>query len=85
MAVERGVVGPTGWAHATAIAAGVRGGTPHDGFACAFSGAAWHRQALALKLQAEQTPSRRLERLLLEEAAEVVLRRAATKDVSGLA
>jgi hypothetical protein len=30
-------------------------------------------------------PSRRLERLLLKEAAEVVHRRAATKEVSGLA
>jgi hypothetical protein len=81
MAVRRGVVGPTGWAQATAIAAGVMGGTPHDTFACVFSGEPWHRQALALKRQAEETPSRRLERALLDEAAEVVRRRAATKDV----
>jgi hypothetical protein len=76
LAARRGVVGPTGWAHAQAITAGVRGGTPHDEFACVFSGEAWHRQALALKRQAQQTPSRRLERALLDEAAEVVRRRA---------
>jgi hypothetical protein len=85
MADRRGVVGPTSWAHAMAIAAGVRGGAPHDAFACNFSGEAWHWQALALKEQAEETPSKRLERLLLEEAAEIVRRRVATKDVSGLA
>jgi hypothetical protein len=81
LAVRRGVVGPTGWAHTRAIAAGVMGGTPHDEFSCDLSGEPWHRQALALKRQAQETPSRRLERLLLEEAAEVVRRRAATKDV----
>jgi hypothetical protein len=81
MAVRRGVVGPTGWAHAMAIVAGVREGTPLDAFACDLSGEAWHRQALALKRQAEATPGRRLERALLDEAAEVVRRRAATKDV----
>jgi len=81
MAVRRGVVGPTGWAHARAIAAGVMGGTPHDEFACGFSDEPWHRQALALKTEARRTPSRELETLLLEEAGRVVGTRAATKTV----
>jgi hypothetical protein len=81
MAVRRGVVGPTGWAHSMAIAAGVAKGKLHDSFACDFSGEAWHRQALALKLEAQKTPSKRVERLLLEEAERVVRSRAATKEV----
>jgi hypothetical protein len=81
MAVARGVVGPTGWAHARAIASGVLEGTPHDEFCCVFSSEAWHRQALALKLEAQKTPSKRVEDLLLEEAEEIVRVRTATKQV----
>ena len=79
MEARRGVVGPTGWAHAMAIKAGAAQGTPHDEFACGLSGEAWHRQALALKMEARKTPSRDLESILLEEAEEVVRTRTATK------
>lgn len=80
MEASRGVVGPTGWAHAMTIKAGAARGTPHDEFACGFSGEAWHRQALDLKVEARKTPSRRVEQMLLEEAEEVVRSRAATKE-----
>jgi hypothetical protein len=79
MAVRRGVLGPTGHAHALAIQSGAARATRHDAFACVFSGTAWHRQALALKLEAARTPSGELERLLLDEAARVVRARTATK------
>src|SRR5437870_4920538 len=81
MAVARNVLGPTGWAHAMAMAAGVMGGSRHDEFSGAFGGAAWHRQALALKQEANRTPSRELEKLLLEEAEGVVRARTARKQV----
>jgi hypothetical protein len=42
----------------------------------------WHRQALALRREAEDTASQRLADLLTAEANEVVRRRAATKIVS---
>ncbi len=79
MEARRGVVGPTGWAHAMAIKAGAATGTPHDEFACGLSGEAWHRQALALKLEAARTPSGELEKLLLAEAEQIVRTRTATK------
>lgn len=81
MAVHRGVVGPTSWAHAMAIAAGVSQGKPHDSFACDLGGEAWHRQALALKREAERTPSGELAVLLLAEADRLVRLRTATKEV----
>jgi hypothetical protein len=81
MVVRRGVIGPTGSAHAQAIANGQRRGTRHDAFSCVFSGEAWHRQALALKMEAARTPSRELERLLLDEAERVVRAGVATKEV----
>ena len=80
MEARRGVVGPTGWAHAMAIKAGAATGTPHDEFACGFSGEGWHRQALVLKMEARETPSRRVEQALLDEADEVVRTRTATKE-----
>jgi hypothetical protein len=83
MAAYRGVVGPTSWAHARAIGAGGAKGRLHDAFACDFSGEPWHRQALALKLEALKTPSKQVERLLLEKAERVVRTRAATKEVFG--
>ena len=83
MAVRRGVVGPTGWAHAMAIASGEMEGRPHDVFYCQSSPEAWHRQALALKLEAGRTASSGLEKLLLEEAEEIIRTRAATKEVFG--
>lgn len=81
MAVHRGVVGPTGWGHAMAIAAGVSKDKLHDEFACEFSCEAWHRQALALKQEAEKTPSGEVARLLLAEADRLVRSRTATKEV----
>src|SRR6476646_3445594 len=79
MEARRGVVGATGFAHAMAIKSGAARGVRHDAFSCRFSGEAWHRQALALKVEARQTPSRELEMLLLAEAEQVVRTRTATK------
>jgi hypothetical protein len=81
MRARRDVVGPTGWAHAMAIKAGAAQGTPHDELACDHSGEAWHRQALALRMEAARTPSRELEKILSAEAEELVRTRAATKEV----
>jgi hypothetical protein len=83
MAVDRDVVGPTGWAHAMAIRAGHAKGRLHDEFHCERAGEPWHRQALALRQEAEQTPSKRLAELLTAEADEVVRTRTATKGVMG--
>jgi len=82
MTVARDVVGPTGWAHAMTIRAGQAKGRLHDEFHCERAEAAWHRQALALRQQAEQTPSKRLADLLTEEADEVVRTKAATRGMS---
>jgi hypothetical protein len=79
MEASRGVVGPTGWAHAMAVAAGVMQGKPHDEFRCVHAGEPWHRQALALKMEAAGTASGRLGRMLLEEAEQVVRTRTATR------
>jgi len=83
MSVRRSGVGPTGWAHAKAMKTGRAGGRRHDAFSCRHSGEAWHRQTLALRLEAARTPSGRLERLLLDEAERVVAARAATKEGFG--
>lgn len=84
MAVSRDVIGPTGWTHAMAINAGRAKGRLHDSFRCERAGEAWHRQALALRREAEGTSSKRLADLLTAEADEVVRTREATKAVTGL-
>ena len=84
MVESRNVIGPTGWAHALAIRAGQAKGRLHDEFHCERAGEAWHRQALALRRQAEQTPSKHLAELMTAEADEVVRTRTATKDQSSV-
>jgi len=84
MAVDRGVVGPTGWTHAVAIHAGQAKGRPHDSFHCERAGEAWHGEALALRQEAEATSSKRMADQLTAEADEVVRTREATKAVTGL-
>ena len=83
MTASRNVIGPTGWAHAMAIRAGQAKGRLHDAFHCELAGEPWHRQALALRLEAEQTPNRQVADLLTAEADEVVRTQAATKGVMG--
>ncbi|MFM8273044.1 MAG: hypothetical protein ACKODX_12020 [Gemmata sp.] len=77
------VVGPTGWAHAMAIRAGRASAIRHDVFRCRFGGEPWHRQALALRREADDTASERLAMLLTNEADEVVRTRMATRSVMG--
>jgi len=84
MAAARDVVGPTGWAHAMAIRAGQANGRLHDRFHCTQCSEPWHRQALALRQQAERSPSKQFADVLTDEAGEVVRTRTATKDVSGV-
>ena len=84
MAASRNVIGPTGWAHAMAIRAGQAKGRLHEEFHCERADVTWHRQALALRQEAEGTSSKRLADLLTAEADEVVRTREATKAVTGL-
>lgn len=81
MEARRGVIGPTGWAHAMAINAGAATDTPHDEFTCQHSGETWHRQALALKLEARKTSSGQVEQMLLGEADEIIRTRTATRQM----
>jgi hypothetical protein len=82
MVADRSVVGPTGWAHAMAIRAGQATGRRPDEFHCIHAGEPWHRQALALRQDAEDTASKRLADLLTAKADEVVRTRVATRSVA---
>jgi hypothetical protein len=80
MVERRGVVGPTGWAHALAMHGGRMPGRRQDVFICCFSPRRWHRQALELRQEALRTPSQRLQEALAEEADQIVRTRTPTRE-----
>jgi hypothetical protein len=80
MAVERNVLGPTSSVEAMAVRLGQSSGRLHDRFYCEDREEPWHRQALAIHLEASNTASKRLADLLLDEAKEIVQTRRATKE-----
>jgi hypothetical protein len=73
MDVERNVNGPTGMAEA------MGGGKHlHDAFSCPNAQEGWHRQALMLRKEAQETASARLKRSLLAEADDICAAKKAT-------
>lgn len=74
MEVTRGVNGPT-----SSIEAMGKVSRLHDVFRCKDSERDWHKQALRLSQDAENTPSKRLEIIYLEEVEEILLHRKPTK------
>lgn len=83
MAADRGVAEATGWAHAMAIHHGLMAPRRVDRFRCLHAGSDWHRQALALRQEAERTPSGEQADRFTAEADAVVRTRAATKHWRG--
>lgn len=79
MEVQRNVKGPTSSAAVMAKLDSV-----HDHFFCKHAAEAWHAQALILLQKATSSPSAVLEKLLREEAADILRTRKATKKVSKL-
>jgi hypothetical protein len=51
----------------------------HDVWACPYAGEDWHDQLTALRKEIRQTASARLQKMLEEEAAEIVATRKPTK------
>ena len=80
MAVERNVLGPTGFAEAMLVRNGQSEGHLHDTFWCEDREKDWHQQAKAIRKQADETPSKRLADLLYEEADEIVRTQKTTKN-----
>lgn len=76
MSVIRNVEGPTGWAMAMA-----RKTKKHDLFTCPFRNDVWHVQVTALMEEAVQTPSKKIETILMEEAESILANRRATKQI----
>ena len=74
--VSRNVMGPTSSVEAMAGHKHL-----HDSFTCKNSGEKWHMQALAILQKAEETPSKIIEDQLKLEAAEIISKKEATKDV----
>jgi len=56
----------------------------HDQFTCNDSDEKWHRQALALRLGIEKTPSKRISELLEKDLEEVLDLKQSTKEFYGL-
>lgn len=70
MAVDRNILGPTSSIQAMAVSMGKSSGRLRDRFYCVDREEPWHRQAFELHMEADQTSSRRLTDILLEEANE---------------
>jgi hypothetical protein len=80
MEVTRDVMGPTCFAEAMLVRDGRSQGRLHDEYWCPLDNEPWHRQAQAIRENAEETPSQRLADLLTDEADEIVRTRQATKE-----
>ena len=74
MDVKRNVNGPRG-----SVQAMSGGKSPHDVFTCPHREEQWHEQVVALRKEAKKTPSAKLEKLLLEEAEEILQSKECTK------
>ncbi len=70
--VKRNVYGCCGWGSEAVL---------HDQFTCPHADKKWHIQVRMLKSKAKQTPSRRIEEILLDEAETILATRQETKDV----
>ena len=75
MTVRRDVNGPTGYVEAMA-----KMGHPHDAFDCPNREEMWHRQAIRIREEANQTASAKLAEMLRAEANEIVRNTTATVD-----
>lgn len=72
----RGCYGPRG------LVQGMSGTKSHyDCFECPNRDQDWHRQALAIRMEAKKSPSKIIEQMLLKEALEIIEKREATKQV----
>lgn len=80
MTFDEGVEGHWSWGAAMSRSPK----TKRDVFVCPHHMEDWHRQVLALRRKAEESPSRVLGDLMLKEADEIVKTRKATKKVSVL-
>lgn len=76
MLVERNVDGPRSFTQAMA-----GGKSKHDFFWCPHRNEDWHKQVVAIRRKARETPSMRQQTMLEEEADEIVKTRQATKKV----
>jgi len=56
----------------------------HDLFTCKDSDEKWHKQVLALRLEIEKTPSKRISDLLYQDVAEIMGSKEATKEFPGI-
>lgn len=74
MDVQRNVFGPTGFAEAMA-----KRGHQHDSFSCPHIDEDWHKQAKLLKKEAQESSSKAIEQMLLDEAQEILINRTTTK------
>ena len=79
MIMKRGCYGPRSFSSAM-------GGfkSYYDSFTCPDRDKNWHRQVVAIRDEARDTSSKKLERMLLKEAKEILAKKKATKKVSAL-
>jgi hypothetical protein len=70
--------GPRGWAQAMA-----GGKSAYDEYSCPVRDEMWHKQVIALRNEAHDCSSARLEAMLREEAAEVLKARKPSKESGG--
>src|SRR5688572_24764511 len=70
---KRACFGPRGFAEAMSFhnSDGKRGGSKYDSFECPHRTENWHKQAVVLRMKANETPSATLEKLLRDEADQV--------------
>lgn len=74
MDVTRDVVGPTSWA--TSVG---KIHTAHDSFFCPHREEEWHKKVLSLKLWQTECPSERLNKIVENEIADLLIQKSETK------
>lgn len=79
MDVERNVHGATGFAEAMA-----KSGHDHDLFTCVAREEMWHKQVYQLYEAGRESPSKRIENIMLDEAREILNNHKETKHVRSL-